>query len=651
MTPVFSGKLDDLGDTVRSLQAFDAGPIARGLVDGRDRYVVAVGSGGSAIAANFLVRCRETLGLGPTCVETPMDMVLGNHDIPEVDVWLFSAGAENADIIAAATAAVQRRCRRLHIVTRGPSGAAAVVADRNRGHVHSVPVATPRDGYLATHSMIATTGALLLASDAIGRDANGGSDLVDALLGRLETVRDPAGRSAMAERLATLGRRDTVLLLADPHLRPVSTLLETSIWETSICTVQGADFRNFAHGRHAWLHHRADETLILALTGIETRAVWAPIAAVLPSTIRTVAFDLGDGGRLSNALGLIDGLGIVEAMGQAVDVDPAKPGYSEFGPTIYGDRSLEAVGVGLPPSVRHKRAAMARSDERGSSSDALVAHARARLEALSSAVIGGLVFDYDGTLVATVDRHEPPKPEVVEQLVRLDAAGVRLGIATGRGGSAGRDLRSVLPPEMHPRVLVGYYNGGHLASLEIDIKKDPPARHAAISEVAEWLSHRHDLFVSTGYDAGSLQITVDAGLLHHPYRFRRDMAECPAIASGRVRVTGSGHSFDIVPATATKLRVVEEIARTVPRGKEILCFGDSGSATGNDHALLTHPYAISVGEVCGASNGCWSLFGDYPTGPDALLATLRALVLTPSTGDVRLDTDSMALDTLRPTGT
>lgn len=651
MTPIFTEKLDGLQCTVRLLEAFDAGSLANGLAEGRNHCAVAIGSGGSAVAARFFARCRDTLGFGPTSVETPMEVVLGTHDISGTDVWLFSAGADNADVAAAATAARQRRCRRLHIVTRGPSGAAARVVADGGGCVHVVPVATIRDGYLATHSLIATIGSLLIASDAVAHDARGQDKLVHTLLGRLRDVRDPVGRSTMAERFASLGHRDTVMLLADPQLRPVSTLLETSIWEASICTVQSADFRNFAHGRHGWLHNRADETLVVALTAMETREVWAPLEAMLPPTIRTITLDLGDGGRLSNALGIIDGLGMIEAMGQAVAVDPAKPGYGEFGPAIYDDRALEAVAAGLPPSVRHKRAAMARADELISSPDPLRIHASVRLDRLASVTIGGLVFDYDGTLVATAERYSPPRAEIIEQLVRLDAAGVRLGVATGRGNSAGKDLRAVLPPEMHSRILMGYYNGGHLTPLEIDIEREPAPDDPAISETAEWLRARDDLFVSAVYKVGPLQIMINAALLRQPYRFRRDMAECPAVSSGRVRVAGSGHSFDIVPAAATKLRVVEAIRQTIPKEKEILCFGDSGSSSGNDHALLAHPYGISVGEVCGAPDGCWSLFGDHPTGPDALLYVLRALVLSPPAGGIRLDVQSMALNTLWPIGT
>src|SRR3546814_2256198 len=95
------------------------------LTAGRDRHGIAVGAGGSVISAEFFARCRETLSHGPTSIQTPMQLVLGSSDVSDSDVWLFSAGANNPDIIAAVRAAVSRRVRSLNIVTRSPSGAAA----------------------------------------------------------------------------------------------------------------------------------------------------------------------------------------------------------------------------------------------------------------------------------------------------------------------------------------------------------------------------------------------------------------------------------------------------------------------------------------------------------------------------------------------
>jgi hypothetical protein len=246
-------------------------------------------------------------------------------------------------------------------------------------------------------------------------------------------------------------------------------------------------------------------------------------------------------------------------MGLATGIDPSKPGYGPFGPAMYDDRSLKTVTDGLSAPIRHKRAAIARTDEGTKGESTLSGVSRERLELLARARIGGVVFDYDGTLVATSERRKPLRQEIVEQLVRLGDAGGRIGIATGRGGSAGEGLRDVLPERMHPSVIVGYYNGSHLAALDVDLKTHPAASDPVIAEVADWLRAHTELFVSTEYEVRGLQITIDAELLRYPQRFRRDLLACPPISDGRAKVTGSGHSFDVVPAGATKLHVVDEI--------------------------------------------------------------------------------------------
>ena len=129
---------------------------------------------------------------------------------------------------------------------------------------------------------------------------------------------------------------------------------------------------------------------------------------------------MGDCGRLSNTFGLIDGLAVIEAMGQAVGIDPAKPGYGEFGPAIYNDRSLETLVKDLPASVRHKRAAMSRTDQRGSALGPLLEHSRARIERLSEATIGGLVFDYETKLDGIVDAYDAmDERRAIKSLVQI----------------------------------------------------------------------------------------------------------------------------------------------------------------------------------------------------------------------------------------
>lgn len=640
MTASFSRKLDDLNATLLQLGTFDVDPIAERLLEGSGHSAIAVGSGGSAVGAEFLAYCRETLGFGITVVQTPMEMVLGTADLCDVDVWLFSASANNADVLAAARAATQRGCRTIQIVTRSAFGEAAVYVQENAGTVLSVPVASESDGYLATHSMISTLGCLLLASDAIVGDPLGRREIVCKLQERLEYTRSPTSRLRFAEAFSELSSRKTLILLADPQFRSVSTLLETSLWEASICTVQCADFRNFAHGRHTWLHHHATSSFVLALTSHETKTAWAALSDLLPPPIRRETIHLGECGRLFNVLGVIEGLGVIEAMGMATNIDPGKPGYGKFGPAIYDDRSLEDVEAELPKTVRHKRIARRKFDEPVENATSLISAFNQRLDSLGSIPIGALAFDYDGTLVATSKRLDPPCSEIVAELIRLDAHGIRLGVATGRGKSAGEDLRKVLPQDMHKRVILGYYNGSHLTTLDVDISQDRLLDDPAVVETAAWLRERGDLFKSTDYKVKPTQITIDADKLEHPYRFRRVLLECPAVQSRTVRITQSGHSFDIVASSTSKLAVVEALAHSIP-DKQVLCFGDSGAAAGNDYALLASPYGISVGEVCGSTTGCWSLFGRDPTGPDALLKVLRALIPSSQRGEIRLSIDAL----------
>lgn len=644
-TPRISSKLDGLPATLDLFAGYDASTVAKALTKGAGRHALALGSGGSVVAAEYLVRCRDTLGLGPTTVATPMQGVLDNHRLDTTEVWLFSAGGDNPDVCAAARSAVDRGVAALHLVTRNENGAAGSIVAANGGTVHTVPVADEKDGYLATHSLLAMTTALLLASGIASRQATTASDMLDRLVARLTASRLHETRDHVAQRWRGLRPTDTIVIAADPLVRPVASLIDTSLWEASLCPVQTTDFRNLAHGRHAWLHHREADTVVLALTGISSQATWSAIEAVIPAAVRREATDLGSGGRLDNLLGIIDGLSLIEAFGEVLGIDPGKPGIGDFGRTIYDDRSLEAVAAELPARVRHKRAAIAKADGALSTDASLALVGRERLEILHSANIEGLVFDYDGTIVRTDGRFDPPDRKIIDELVRLHRAGVRLGVATGRGGSAGEELRKVLPADMLPSVLIGYYNGGHLRTADIDIATDPPAQDPAIAATAEWLDGKDDLFIEKVFKAGPVQIGIDMDRLRHPYRFALDIAQCPQLASGEVKISASGHSFDIIPAKSTKIVVVEEIRKLAPPGTEILCFGDSGSSCGNDHALLAHPHGISVGEVCDAADGCWSLFGGAVTGPEALLRTLRALVASP-TGEIRLDAALLSLDSL-----
>lgn len=642
-TPRFSAKLDDLPATLELVGAFDAALLATALTRGSGRGALAAGSGGSLVAAEFLARCRDSLGLGPTVVTTPMQVVVDHHPLGPTPVWLFSAGGDNPDVLAAARAAGDRGCQDVNLVTRNAAGAAAALVSSLGGQVHVVPVADAKDGYLATHSLLSMAVGLLMASAMISREPASSPAPLEAITRKLTTSRDPSERRRLIGQWQELNGTDTIIVAADPLLRPAACLLDTSLWEASLCPVQTTDLRNLAHGRHAWLHHRATGTVLLAMTGSASRPTWDAIERILPGQLRRMSIDYGHCGRLANILALIDGLALIEAIGEVLAIDPGKPGIGTFGRAMYDDHSLQRLAEDLPARMRHKRAAIARADASPPDEPSLATIGDARLHELGNAVIGGAVFDYDGTIVSTEGRFELPQQAIVDQLVRLHRGGVRLGIATGRGGSAGEDLRKVLPEDVLPSIIIGYYNGGYIRTADINIDLDPPAADPAIAATSAWLDQQDHLFLEKKFKSRPVQICVDMHTLRHPYRFALDLAACPQVASGEVRIFASGHSFDIIPASSAKKSVVEAVRVAAGEGAAVLCFGDSGASSGNDHALLSHVHGISVGEVCGEPNGCWSLFGGAVTGPEALLRVLSALVASVS-GEIRLDVSSLMLD-------
>lgn len=640
----FGEKLDNVLRTAEQVAVAEIAALAEVLRQSKHRAVVAIGSGGSAITAHYLARCRETLFEAATQVVTPAEFVLSNEDLGQSDVWLLSAGADNADSIASVVAARARGAARIHLLTRNAAGAAAraLVTD-SRNTVTTIPVADPKDGFLATHSLVGSVLALLFASDLVAADPLG-ETLQGHAIERLREVLQPAKRQAMQARLADLRAGDVLLLIADPQLRAVAELIETSAWEAALCPVQRTDLRNFAHGRHTWLHHRGGQTVILGLISEDSREIWERANALLPPELRRHVFDFGNAGRLCTAVGIVEGLVIVEAIGAATGIDPGKPGIGDFGRSLYDEDGLLALARQLGPAVRHKRATALERDDVAEAQGCMRTACVERRDTLARDTVGAIIFDYDGTIISDEERFGHPRAAIVDELVRLDGLGVRIAIATGRGGSGGKALRAVLPEVMHDRVIVGYYNGAYIQPLNVDIEEMRPERDPALAQSFAWFESHPELFSGTfGGRFSDVQISIKLDNLADRLAFSAALADCPPIASGAVRFKRSGHSIDFFVAGTSKLTVVDCVRQTLSNDAAILCIGDSGGREGNDNELLSHPHGISVGTVCNRHDGCWTLFGKTLTGPEALLRLLQA-VKRDGDGRVGMDVSSLGLD-------
>ncbi|MBV5271196.1 MAG: hypothetical protein JZU55_16445, partial [Afipia sp.] len=299
---VFGEKLDELEQTAKLVLDMDLAGLAEALLRGVGRPGIAIGSGGSAVAAEFLAHCRNSLQQAGTTVQTPLAFVLGSEDVTASQIWLFSGRGENSDVAATLKSALDRGAGEIVVVTGKATSRLALEAQTAKATVIFLPTAAEKDGFLATHSLIATIAALLVASAVCAGEADlekaAIADVIARMLGH-------SHRQELTKQFTGLKATDTIVLLSDPRLGALASLLETSIWEIALCAVQRTDFRNFAHGRHVLLAHRPNDVIILAMTGVETRGVWGDIRQHLPESLRLVEADFGNCGRFDVFVGLL----------------------------------------------------------------------------------------------------------------------------------------------------------------------------------------------------------------------------------------------------------------------------------------------------------------------------------------------------------
>jgi hypothetical protein len=182
---------------------------------------------------------------------------------------------------------------------------------------------------------------------------------------------------------------------------------------------------------------------------------------------------------------------------------------------------------------------------------------------------------------------------------------------------------------------MGYYNGAHIAPLAQDIRDAPPTPNQAVQRAVEWARFRTDLF-DAEFKNSLVQATIDSKHIRAPDTFVAEFQSAPFEGVDRLKLVQSRHSFDICPVEACKTNVVTAVQEALSEPQEVLCVGDSGGASGNDHIMLGLPFGISVDHVCSREHSGWSLFGTECTGPDALLRILTAM--TPKLDGFAVDT-------------
>ena len=363
-----------------------------------------------------------------------------------------------------------------------------------------------------------------------------------------------------------------------PSTRVGAIDLELKFTEAALGNLQLADYRNFAHGRHHWLAKQGEVSAVLALVTNADRALAERTLDLIPQGVPRARIMIPGEGTEATLLSLVAALRITGWAGASRGVDPGRPGVPEFGRRLYnlplpkaihntaaGTSERDAVAIGRKAGI---------STERLAEAGELVYWHRALnsfRKKLEEASFGGIVFDYDGTVVDTRDRFRPPSVEMAEEFIRLLDGGVRLAIASGRGASVRRDLQTCVPRSLWDRVLIGYYNGAEIARLDDDGAPDGRDETGEpLRALATALRAQQELSLAAKQTDRPRQITLEAARVLPESRLW-DLAHQVILIAGATdaRVTRSSHSIDIFEATASKLNVVVRLRNEFADGGRV----------------------------------------------------------------------------------
>ena len=170
--------------------------------------------------------------------------------------------------------------------------------------------------------------------------------------------------------------------------------------------------------------------------------------------------------------------------------------------------------------------------------------------------------------------------------------GAVLGLATGRGPSAGIELRAALPSELHTRVLVGYYNGAEIRFLSDD---EDPIVGVDRDENLLLVALANDPMLNGRVRSNAVQISTGV----RPWIRVEDGAEEVRMILREYGVDGevvtSAHSIDVCLAGQSKEDLLTAVRESfVLSGGPILRIGDRGRPPGNDWKILDDPHGLSV---------------------------------------------------------
>ncbi|MBB4302861.1 HAD superfamily hydrolase (TIGR01484 family) [Rhodobium orientis] len=611
MTTPYEAELEQLNETVRKAIAAPIDDLKQGIAATSQSSVIGVGSGGSYTVASLLCSLHEAYTGRISRPITPLELICNPTLASGSPLFFFSAEGKNPDIIEALQRARQHSSRAVHVLTNRETSPLMGRVDALNDVTSHVFSLVEKDGYLATNSLAYS--ATLVARAFKELDGQGELDLTDLSSIRFGQLSLQEWVDRSRRFMAEAQSRRGLIIIYSPLLRPIAEDLESRFSESALFFVQLADFRSFAHGRHLWLTERPEDTAILILSEPNVEGLWEDMKTRVPSQV--VVFEMSVGGASPSHLisGLIGGMYLVSEAANALCKNIAKPMISDLGRHLYYADLQDLIPPPAEEAIRGEDSKYEVLGAHWPSAKSSGKIRRARIEAensLQKQRFKAIVFDYDGTICSSSARDKPPSESVCRHIEKLAAAGIVIGIASGRGGSIAESFEKRFDKSIWPQIRLGLYNGGWIGTMGTSILP-----HSVSSD---FLIHAKRIVTNLKSCGVPIQNIRENPPYQLSVRFSNGVSTedmwfvfADALKHAGLEtatISRSKHSIDILSEGVSKSHLIANIiqeCRIDPY--EIVTMGDLGAWPGNDAALLQHRYSLSVDSPSRRLDRGWKL--------------------------------------------
>ncbi len=622
----FKKELSFLNDTYNWAKSIDLNISQNHIEELMSSPTFVVGSGGSFSACHMFSVLQQSRG-GFSKPITPLELHYSSASIRNSNVVFLSASGRNSDILFAYDTAIKYDAANvLGICMKKNTRLSALSLDHSISKILEFDAPAGKDGFLATNSLVAY---FTILSKIFGYNEELKS------FGKYESVQEEIKRFS-----GKLDSNFTITVLYAGWGQPVAIDIESKFTEAGLGNVLVSDFRNFGHGRHNWFDKKKKQSAIIALVTPLEKDLAQKTLALLPAYIPKLVLTTEYSHSQASIDLLIQSFFVANSVGEKTGIDPGRPGVPAYGSKLYNLRYQSILGdkkdYKTINAILRKCGKVTFGELDKTEVKFWTDNLNRFRKKINTTHFGCVVLDYDGTLCTKEERAKLPSAEIIKALNSFLSRGFIIGIVTGRGKSIRDTLQACFDKKLWKNVIIGYYNGGIIASLSDSSQPDITAKpHKSLKKIHDLLKAQSFSGTAPEFTLRPLQLTIEKNAVSNWSWIKTYIKERIALLElPNIQLLESGHSIDIIAKPeVSKINIVQScLDKCEEKGisKQIICIGDKGKYPGNDYELLASTFSLSVDEVSSDPESCWNISRIGQRGSASCLNYLNSAKFTKS---------------------